>query len=72
MKPGDLVRTHDTQGNEIVGIILHVRPMENCFRDSSGKDQVYLCTILMNEPVPPWMGNGRLAELVDSVLEVLQ
>ena len=71
MKPGDLVSVHDTQGGEMFGIILHIRPMEGCFRDSSGNDQVNLCYVLMNQPLPAWMGNGNIAELYDSVLQVI-
>ena len=71
MKPGDLVRTYDTQGREMIGIILRIRPMEGCFRDSGGYDQVHLCTILMNETLPDWLGNGRIAEFTDSILEVI-
>ncbi len=55
----------------MIGIILHIRPMEGCFRDSGGYDQVHLCTILMNETLPDWLGNGRIAEFTDSILEVV-
>ena len=70
VNPGDLVRTHD-HGNEMFGIVLSTRPMENCFRDSCGKDQIYICSVLMNKDLPGYLGNGRIAELTDSILEVI-
>ena len=71
MRPGDMVRTSDTHNQEMVGIILHVRPMENCFRDSYGKDQIHLCTVLMSKPVPGFWGGGKVVEFTDSILEVI-
>jgi hypothetical protein len=76
MKPGDLVSSFDIHAEVMLGLLLDMEPMSNCYRDSTGSKVVYSCTVMWDRQVPSWMtpvnGNKRISKVPDSILQVMK
>lgn len=67
-----MVSIFNIHGKELLGVVLYIEPMEGCFRDSSGMDQIMKVEVLLNSVPPPWItARGMIAEVTDSILEVV-
>ena len=71
MKIGDLVRTHVFGVDVFLGIVLDIQPMKDVYKDSNRGEKMNSVKILWEKPVPGWLGEGRVCEVTDSILQVV-
>lgn len=76
MKPGDLVRSFDLHVEAMLGMVIDMEPMSNCYRDSVGSKVIYSCTVLWDREVPSWMtavdSMKRISKVPDTILQVVK
>lgn len=68
IRVGDMVVTHSIEFEGMLGVVVGVKVMEGIWKDTSGMNPMYSCTVLWDRDVPSWMGSGRLCDVTDSVL----
>ena len=68
---GDLVSFHSWDNCDLIGVVLTVEQMEGIYRDSQGTDPIYSVTVLFNDDVPTWLGEGKICTVSDSILQVI-
>lgn len=72
MNPGDLVITRLGFGElQFIGVVLEIRPMENIYKDSNRGERMNSVTVLWDKEVPRYLGQGRICDLPDTMLQVI-
>lgn len=72
MKVGDLVCTHMFGDHVFLGVVLDIQPMKDVYKDSHRGEKMNSVKILWEKPVPSWLGEGRICEVTDSILQVVE
>ena len=69
---GDLVCTHVFGVDVFLGIVLDIQPMKDVYKDSNRGEKMNSVKILWEKPVPSWLGEGRICEVTDLILQVVE
>ena len=71
IRVGDLVKTHMFGDDVFLGVVLDIQPMKDVYRDSNRGERMNSVKILWEKPVPSWLGEGRICEVTDAILQVV-